>query len=408
VETRRVEGNELLRKIGRFAVEDRKTRSFLLGRASRNAAALVLLAMIALLASCGELSLNTLLENQEPGEMRASPAVAAVPTGSTITIKGQGGFKPYTFEMERGSGFFDAHTGVYTTPGISEYAEFRVTDSLGSTDTSRIEVIAPLKLNVNGENVARITAVDTDPDVGFAVDPVIFDADGGKFSPGNNYRFFLDGIPVPSAEISTSGEWTFIPSAADTYQVEVFDDLDNSDLVTVTAVDVVTGGDLAISPTEVQVEQGQTVLFIPVNVQGTAVYSASDGSFNPLNPNEYIAPSSFTGPITVTLTDDATGDWVTATVHVVGVDPATLELVLSPSSADLQNGDELLFSVSGGITPYTFWLRPGSKGDLVEVNDTEALYTAPSSGNANDEVWVSDDVGTPPVSARVRVKKQFK
>jgi hypothetical protein len=93
---------------------------------------------------------------------------------------------------------------------------------------------------------------------------------------------------------------------------------------------------------------------------------------------------------------------------VVGVDPATLELVLSPSSADLQNGDELLFSVSGGITPYTFWLRPGSKGDLVEVNDTEALYTAPSSGNANDEVWVSDDVGTPPVSARVRVKKQFK
>ena len=367
-------------------------------------AVLAVAALSLILTGCGDISLNMLLETEEPGELRASPAVAAVPTGSTVTIKGQGGFKPYTYEKESGSGFFDAKTGVYTTPGIAEYAEFRVTDGFGRTDTSRIEVIAPLKLKVNNEDAAQITVLDTDPDVGFAVDPVEFDADGGKILPGNKYRYFLDGIPVVPTEISAAGEWIFTPPAADTYQVEVFDDLDNSDLVVVTVVDVVTGGELAISPTEVQVEQGQTVLFVPINVQGTAVYSATAGSFNPLNPNEYISPSPFTGTVTVTLTDDATGDWVTATVHVIGVDPATLELVLSPSSADLKNGDEMVFSVSGGISPYTFWLRPGSKGDLVKINTTEALYTAPSSGNANDQIWVADDVGTPPVSARVRVK----
>jgi plastocyanin len=370
-----------------------------------HAAVMIVLGFGLLLAGCGDLSLNMLLENEEPGVLRASPGVAAVPTASIVIIKGQGGFKPYTYKMESGFGSFDETAGVYTAPGFPTSARFLVTDGFGQTDRSRIDVVAPLKLKVNDEDLAQITVIDTDPGAGFTVGPVAFDADGGKMPPGSKYRYFLDEAPVDPLEVNFAGEWTFIPPAAGRYQVVVCDDLDNSDLVTVTVISVVTGGDLAISPTETQVEQGQTVLFTPINVQGTAVYSATDGSFNPLDPNEYIAPSPFTGTVTVTLTDSATEDSVAATVHVLGVDPGDLELVLSPSSAELANGDELVFSVSGGIPPYKFWLRPGSKGELQKVGETEALYKAPLSGNANDEVSVKDDVGTPPVSARVRVKK---
>lgn len=377
------------------------------GRTFLYAAALVLLGFGLLLSGCGDLSLNMLLENEEPGELRASPGAAAVPTGSVVTIKAQGGFKPYTYEKVSGSGDFEVvgSTGVYKAPNFAEpNVEFQVTDSFGRTDTSKIEVIAPLKLQVNNEEVARITIVDTDPTAAFAVDPVEFDAVGGKVA--GKYTYFENGSQIDAADIVGAGHWSFTPSEADTYQIEVFDDLDNSDLVTVTVIDVIAGGELAISPTESQVEQGKTVSFSGINVRGKAVYTATEGSFNGTSPDDtYTAPlSPFTGAVTVTLTDDATGDSVTATVNVVDVDPASLELVLSPSSADLKIGDEMVFSVSGGISPYTFWLRPGSKGKLEKISETGALYTAPLSGNANDQIWVADDVGTPPVSARVRVK----
>lgn len=383
------------------------SRSSLRGCTSLYTVALLLLALIALLGGCGDLSLNMLLENEEPGELRASPDIAAVPTGSVVTIKAQGGFKPYTFLKVSGSGDFEvvAGTGVYRAPDFAEpHVEFRVTDNLGTTDTSKIEVIAPLKLKVNNKDVARITIVDTDPSAAFAVDPVEFDAVGGKVA--GKYTYLKNGSQVNPSDIVGVGHWSFTPAEADIIEVEVFDDLDNSDLVTVTVIDVITGGDLLISPTEAQVAQGKTVSFSGINVQGTAVYTAAVGSFDGTSPDDtYTAPPSpFVGAVTVTLTDDATGESVNATVNVLGVDPDTLELVLSPSSADLKNGDEMAFNVSGGISPYRFWLRPGSKGDLQKISETGALYKAPLSGNANDQIWVADDVGTPPVSARVRVK----
>jgi hypothetical protein len=519
-------------------------------------AELIVLGLSLLLAGCGQISLNQLLENEEPGEFRSTPSEANVPSGSTVTIGGKGGFKPYTYSIKEGSGDLDPSSGEYIAPGgiEKEQIEFiEVKDSFDQSDISTIHVFPPLSLKVNGKLLSRITIDSTQT--------VDFDADGGSAATG--YDYYLDGVSTFTSPLS--GLWTFDPPAIGTYLVEVQDDLENSAVATVEVVradlqitpantDVYQGGtvsfkglnvigtavyaaspavgsfapsgddavytapaapftgtvtvtlsdasqsvtaavqvlvddpgvlaitptntdvfqegtvsfkglnvigtavyaaspavgsfapsgddaeytapaapftgtvtvtlsddkesatatvqvmamdpgDLAIDPIETQVQWGGTVSFTGINVQGTAVYAASPavGSFAPSGDDaDYTAPPDpFTGEVTVTLTDDS--ESVTATVHVLDVDPATLELVLSPKKVDLIWGDEHPFTASGGIGPYTFWLGDGAKGILTQISDTEAVYEAPYA-NTTDWVWVEDSVGTTPESAKAKVK----
>jgi hypothetical protein len=353
---------------------------------------LVVLGSTLIVTGCGELSLNQLLENQEPGEFRVSPSVATVPTGSSVTIQGNGGFKPYMFEKLSGSGTLHQESGVYDTAGPEFDAEIKVTDSYGRSDTSLITVFAPLKFYTNGALVSQISIGD--------LETVVFDADGGLVA--GKYAYWLDGVPVDPVEVDSSGVWTFNPPSVGIYQVEVYDDLENSKRVT---VDVSLA--LMINPTVAQVQWGDTVSFTGINVGGTAVYTADvvGGSFAVTGDDAvYTAPPSpFTGTVTITLTDNPSGDWVTATVYVLDVDPSTLELLLSPSSASLQHGDVQVFEVSGGIPPYYFWLEfEGQHGDLEKTAWNQATYTAPNA-NTVDWVWVRDDVGTTPTRARAKV-----
>jgi hypothetical protein len=356
------------------------------------AAALVALGLSITLSGCGDISLNQLLENEEPGEFRVSPTVAAVPAGSSITIQGNGGIKPYKFEKLSGAGTLHQESGVYDTAGPEVDAEIEVSDSYGRTDTSLITVFAPLKFYANAALVSQISIGDTET--------VVFDADGGFVS--GKYAYWLDGVPVDPVEVDGSGVWTFDPPSVGTYEVEVSDDLENSKRVT---VDVSLA--LMINPTVAQVQWGNTVSFRGINVAGTAVYTADvvGGSFAVTGDDAvYTAPPSpFTGTVTITLTDNPSGAWVTATLHVLDVDPGTLELLLSPSSVNLQHGDVQIFEVTGGIPPYYFWMEfDDQHGDLEKTAWNQATYTAPNA-NTVDWVWVRDDIGTTPTRAKTKV-----
>lgn len=353
--------------------------------------ALCMLALSLLLSSCGELSLNGLLENQEAGEFRLSPEEASIPEEGSIIVKGKGGFKPYTYKLTTGDGDFDPETGKYKATGDAKFVEIEGTDGYGRVHKSTIHVISPLSLKVNGESVSTISIVD-DPDD----DPVEFEAEGGDISTSSAYTYYVNDIWTAD---SADGKWEFDPPAGEaTYTIEVEDDPGNSALVTV----VVVGPAVAIDPEEKQVVQGSKVYFTGLNVKGTAVYGASpDVGVLSVNGDDAEYTADTPGTITITLTDEPSDDFATATVYVLPEEPDPLEI--SPSAATLRVGDTRIFEVSGGVPPYTFWLWYfGFHGKLEQISATEALYTAVVK--TTDWVMVKDDAGTT-VSAKVKVKK---
>jgi hypothetical protein len=162
-------------------------------------------------------------------------------------------------------------------------------------------------------------------------------------------------------------------------------------------------GELAIDPTAIAVAPAGTVTFTGLNVFGTPDYTADPdvGSFTPSGDDaDYTAPAApYEGTIFVTLSDKS--ESVTASVYVSDSPPGAP--VLSPSSfdSDLSYGDVVVFTVSGGLRPYRFWLEyDGAHGTLERINDTRARYTAPSA-NTVDWVWVEDALGA---SNRVKAK----
>lgn len=354
-------------------------------------AILIVLGLSLVLAGCGELSLTQLLENEESGEFRVNLADANLSVGSTIDISATGGFKPYTFSLVPGSpGTIETDTGVYTapptvsSPGDYDQVEIEATDYFGRIDLSKLNVFEPLSLNI--KNITVTTA-----------DTVDFTASGGV-AP---YSFYLDDVLKVDSSI-----WTFPSSPVGTYIVEVLDNIENS---AVAKVEVIADA-LAIVPTSAYVLVNGTTTFRALNPTPPITFSvANQGpgtgfiSTDPtLSPAEYTAPNAPTTD-TVILTDTVTS--VTATVHVLASDPDPLVITPSAINYPLGYGDEVVFIVSGGVPPYTFWLEySDAHGSLEQIAADKARYTAPDA-NTVDWVWVVDELDPPGSRVKVRVNK---
>jgi len=342
--------------------------------------------MSLVLAGCGQLSLTQLLENEEPGELRVNLSDANLSVNSKIEIAASGGFKPYTFSLVPSSpGTIESDTGIYTapptvtTPGGFDQVEIEATDYFGRIDLSTLNVFEPLSLNI--KNITVTTA-----------DTVDFTASGGV-AP---YSFYLDDVLKVDSSI-----WTFPASSVGTYIVEVLDDIENS---AVAKVEVVADA-LAIVPTSAYVLINETTTFSALNPTGAIIFSVANqgpdtGWFTDpgVTPAQYNAPTAPTTD-TVILTD--TGTSVTATVHVLASDPDPLVITPSAINDPLSYGEEVVFTVSGGVSPYTFWLEyDGPHGSLEQIAADKARYTAPNA-NTVDWVWVVDELDT---SLRVKVR----
>jgi hypothetical protein len=346
--------------------------------------ALIVLGLILLSGGCGNVSLSQLLENEEPGEFRSNPSEANVPSGSTVTIEGHGGFKPYTYRIVTGAGDLDPSSGDYVTPGSTETAQIEVKDSYEQSDISTIRVYSPLSLKINDRILSRITIDNTQT--------VDFDADGGSVTTG--YKYFVDEVLASTNPLD--GKWTFAPSSIGTYLVEVRDELENSAVATVEVV----RADLQITPSNTDVYQEGTVSFKGLNVFGTPVYTADPdvGSFAPSgNDAVYSAPAApFTGTVTVTLSD--TSQSVAATVEVLVPDPGVL--AITPANTDVYQGGTVSFKGLNVFGTPVYTADPDVGSFAPSGND--AVYTAPSAPfTGTVRVTLSDD--TESVRATVQV-----
>ncbi|MBN2553684.1 MAG: hypothetical protein JXB06_12985, partial [Spirochaetales bacterium] len=347
------------------------------------------LALSLLLAGCGEISLNQLLESEEPGELRLNPASANVPVETVMTVQGKGGFIPYTYAIVDGGtldpDILDPETGVFTAPGEPATVTIEVTDYWGRKAQGTLNVFEQLKLIYSGETASRLT-------VALADLPLDFDASGGVPDPG--YVFSVEG---ESGTTSIDSNGIFSSTDAGQYMVEVSDSIGNSAIATVRVLDI--NGPLTIDP-----EVAYVVIGLGNNLQFTAynydpdtfefsVKDPGDGSstgwfIDPhTNPATYVEPFSRTVD-TIVLSDAL--DTVAATVHVLWSEPSDLEISPASFNEDLEYGDEVIFTVSGGLPPYEYWLEyDGEHGTLEQFNDTQARYTAPNT-NTVDWVYVMD------------------
>jgi len=337
-------------------------------------AALIVLGLNIALAGCGNVSLNQLLGNEEPGELRLSPAQANLPVDTSATFKGNGGFQPYSYAILSGGGTLDPQTGLFLAPSTADTVTLEVTDYLGLKAQGTLEIFEQLKLFSSGAQVSRLTV---DLSTGLPID---FDGVDG-IAP---YVFSVVGA---TGTIDSNG--LFNATDAGEYMIEVSDSLENSAVATVRVLDI--GGPLTIDPEVTYVLIGETVDFTAYNYDPVtysfSVRSPAAGSITPATPATYTPPAG-EAVDTIILSDDLAT--VTATVHVLADDPDPL--VVSPSSfgQDLNFGEVVIFTVSGGLAPYTFWLEyADAHGTLEQISATQARYTAPNS-NTVDWIWVSD------------------
>jgi hypothetical protein len=352
-----------------------------------------IVAAIALaLAGCGDLPLVGTLQGESRGDLRFSPTAALIPLGRDLTLSVTGGIYPYDIvsgavtQESDVTWLFPAQTAI---TGTSEDFPIVVTDRAGKLATATVTVYAlpPLELNVT-----EVTIV-----LGGSFN---FTVTGGQ-SP---YTWAVEGVPQPpdpDADPTLNEIFTFTPAAAGIFWVSVMDALPMSCAATVTVVEAPAAGTpLEITPTSAAVLSGGQLSFTALGGTGPYTFSAEPGLGTFVYPNAN--PATYTAPavvdvtvVTVTLTDDYNGDFVTATVKVT-VNPLTL-FPIGPTVSAIR--DTVQFKASGGTGPgtYTFTTGQEEEGTI----DSTGLYT--QWGIRNNLVTVKDAAGSK-VNRQVKFK----
>jgi len=355
------------------------------------ASALVVLGVSLVLAGCGQISLNELLENQEPGEFTVNPQTVNLEVGKELTLSANGGFKPYRFVWVSGPNPDDLDTGkgVYKAPdsigGSTEFVVVKGVDYFNTEIETQITVHNPLTLN---KTTLTMTETET-----FDFDPI------GGIGP---FAFTLNGTVDPSLNYLTG--W-FNPTAPGIYIVEVTDSIDNMAMARVTVLE--DGTDLAIDPITVNVTlDGPSVTFTAVNSSPTPSFSRDPaiGNLNTSGIQATFSVSSPESPQVVLIILEDGGETVTARVNVVAADTGPLYVVPQPDNRGykIDRGSGMTFTVSGGIRPYEFGIldkeyygQPFGTLEILppEPASQQVIYHAP---NRAVNIWVTftDSAGT--------------
>jgi hypothetical protein len=348
------------------------------------------------LAGCGRLSLQELLESEQPGDFYLSPGNANLQVGRSLVVKANGGFAPYSYLLlTPGVGSFDPVSLVYSAPDsvadTLETVEIEAEDKLGSRDRVTLKIFTSLRLDPAGHLMI----------LGDSVDLTAF---GGVPDPlTGDYLFSYNGPPADMA-VTASDRVRLTPSAIGSFSLGVDDSIGNHSAADIL---VVADSTLAISPSAAVVKTGGSLSFTAVVPAGhDFTFSTDAGSITPdANPATYTAPGDET-VATVTLTDDDTSQSVTATVYVQLTEPEALYVV--PSYTEVLVGEQVDLAAGGGLAPYVFSFSPGTepKGTLVQTGPSSAVYTAPPDLPTRDQIMVEDAADSPPVYAVVKVSKK--
>lgn len=361
------------------------------------AAALFVLGVSLVPTGCGEISLNQLLENQEPGELSISPTDAYIPASGTLDISGTGGFRPYTYENKGGLGSLDTETGEYEAPssvsGSHEATDIEVRDSLGTSASMTLTVFEPIGLSPETKTIRE-------------GDTITFVVTGGVPHASEGYYLSVNGS-VP--ESAADGIWENVPfDTAGTYIAEAADSLGNTAISTITvdgsmAIDaernwVVQGTDPATDPyhetvlTAINEISPHIFLTDPLGMPSEVGWLEVD-QYQPSFPYTYDETAIYHAPdaetvVTIKLQDNE-GSIATVDIHVLGAPPEPLTF---PTSMTVFVNEEVQLTASGGIAPHNFWLVGAGSLNPHPVQERRIRYRAPDFPTTAF-VWVEDALG---------------
>ena len=331
-------------------------------------------------AGCGNFSLDSALRNEAPGEFRLSPETVNVQVGGTFTFSASGGFTPYDYQVVSGLGdvvkdqtwVYEAPTAAITDPPYYIEVLIQATDQLGDSDTATVRVFNPF--NIAGSTV-RIVQIPNS---------ITIDAAGGVLP----YGWSVDGTADPAG----TDPYLYAPTAAGIHMVGVTDFLGNYAQVMVIVLPS-TNAPLIIYPDSVAVELGGKVSFEAYGGKPQYNWVCGLGSLNKASGTPVLYTAAALGTDTVTLTDSASPSPASVTATVIITAGAILPLVLSPEAPTVKAiGDQVQFSVTGGVPPYTFSSAPPG------FIDSSGLYTQTSGAHKKVNVMVKDSAGSSDVT----------
>ncbi|MGC9313701.1 MAG: hypothetical protein ACP5IA_13520, partial [Sediminispirochaetaceae bacterium] len=324
---------------------------------NRIGAAAILIVLLLLTGACSEISLLTLLVNEQEGDFAMSQDIVNVSYGETYYVKAQGGFLPYEFDLQAENGDdIDPQTGYYTAPQIgSDLLDVGIiaSDRFASSDTMKIRLYTHLEASPSSFTIRMGETQE------FTVSGGYTDAIG--YTVAADYGT-ITGVSSPftyTPPISTGMDY-----------IEITDEINNSISI---SVQVLSAGELGITPTYAVITPdapGNTQLFTISG--GTPDYTGTlSESFGTIPANPLTSPFTYTAPgtegaVILSVTDDA-GTTVTADIYVTGETPVTL--TLSPSYVEASPGAILEFIAVGGVPPYTFSILSGA-GYLEKISPT--------------------------------------
>ncbi|GEM_PF-1011656 len=289
--------------------------------------------------------------------VQITPNHMALLKENTLSILASGGKPPYTFSVVSGPGTIDGKTGLFQATEVLGEVLVRATDTLGNFAEGTVQVYDQLLIE---PVLSEITVGES----------LSFSANGGQ----EPYRFsILSGDQNGTLNLNSG---LFVASMiAGVVKVQVIDALEQTSEATLKV-----SPELIIEPAIVTLTTGSTQQFKATGGVAPYLYTLTAGSGEISNTGLYTAPAA-SGAATVQVTD-AGGRIATAEITINGA------LTVIPESADLLYNQSQVYSVSGGIGPYTFSLvsGPGS------VDEAGVFTAATTSGRAT--VRVTDSLGT--------------
>lgn len=297
------------------------------------------------------------------------PASAAAAAGGTLSFGGNGGSRPYRFEMEAApsGGSIEPVGGLYTagaTAGVTDLVA--VVDARGERATAEIAVVAGLALSPTAASVTPLGEVDLTATGG--VPPLTWELAGGS---GGTLE--ASG-PAAHYQAGASGDTTDSVTVSDAAGAS-------------RSIDIAVGPAPRIVPAAWSLAPSQSRDFDVVG--GTGPYAwdltaAPSGGSIAAGTGLYTAGA--TGGVTDTVrVRDGNGAAATAPVDV------GLALGLAPAAPAAGPGCPVDFTASGGQPPYVYSIE--SAGSGTPSIDGTGDYLAGLSGPATDVVRVTDDAG---------------
>ena len=294
-----------------------------------------------------------------------SPAAVTLVVNNLQVFTATGGNSPYSFSIFNGSGSVLSTTGSFTAPGVSGLSTVRVTDSLGAFSDAQVTTNAALQISPSSKSLT-INSTQT------------FTAAGGL--PPLSYSL-ASGSGIIN---SSSGGYT-APSSAGSAVVRVTDSLGNTadSAMTINAA-------LVLSPATATISSIETQAYSLTGGVSPFTYSVFSGPGS-INAATGIYTASTAGSVSIRVTDSV-GNTSNASLTV------RVALTVSPTTAYVVTGTDLILNPTGGIKPYSYAIVAG----LGVIDAVNGIYTAPAtSGTAT--VRTTDSSTPTPATADTAV-----